>query len=49
MTPEEKLIKNIRDWFIVTDGDFLKLSEKDQNDLISSMIQLHVGNLKNEK
>lgn len=50
MTPEKKVYNNIREWFIVTDGDnFLKLSENDQQNLIISMIQLHVDNLKNEK
>lgn len=50
MTPQEKVYNNIKDWFIVTDGDnFLKLSEKDQNELIIDMINLYVDNLKNGK
>ena len=50
MTPEEKVYNNIKEWYIVTDGDnFLKLSDEDQNELILSMIRLYVDNLKNEK
>lgn len=50
MTPSEKIYNDLKDWFIVTDGDnFLKLSDEDQNDLILSMIRLYVDNLKNEK
>ena len=47
MTPSEKIYNDLKDWFIVTDGDnFLKLSDEDQNDLILSMIRLYVDNLK---
>ena len=47
MTPSEKIYNDLKDWFIVTDGDnFLKLSDEDQNDLIISMIRLYVDNLK---
>lgn len=50
MTPIEKIYNDLKDWFIVTDGDnFLKLSDEDQNELILSMIRLYVDNLKNEK
>ena len=49
MTPQEKIYNDIRDWFILTDKDFLKLSEKDQQESILSMIQLYVDNLKKEK
>lgn len=50
MTPEEKVYNNIKEWYIVTDGDnFLKLSDEDQNELILSMIELYVDNLKNGK
>lgn len=50
MTPNEKIYNDLKDWFIVTDGDnFLKLSDEDQNELILSMIRLYVDNLKNEK
>lgn len=50
MTPSEKIYNDLKDWFIVTDGDnFLKLSDEDQNELILSMIRLYVDNLKNEK
>ena len=47
MTPSEKIYNNIKEWFIVTDGDnFLKLSDEEQNELILSMIRLYVDNLK---
>ena len=47
MTPSEKIYNDLKDWFIVTDGDnFLKLSDEDQNELILSMIRLYVDNLK---
>lgn len=50
MTPSEKIYNDLKDWFIVTDGDsFLKLSADDQNEIILSMIRLYVDNLKNEK
>lgn len=50
MTAEEKLITDIRNWFIEQDGDkFLKLSEKDQNNLILAVIQTHVDKLKTAK
>ena len=50
MTTEEKVYNNIKEWYIVTDGDnFLKLSDEDQNELILSMIELYVDNLKNGK
>lgn len=50
MNAEEKFINNIRDWFIEKDGDkFLKLSEKDQNNLILAVIKTHIDKLKNEK
>ena len=50
MTPTEKVYNNIKEWFIITDGDnFLKLSDEQQNELIVSMIRLYVDNLKNEK
>ena len=50
MTPSEKIYNDLKNWFIVTDGDnFLKLSDEDQNELILSMIRLYVDNLKNEK
>ncbi len=40
MTVEEKLLENVRDWFIAKDGqNFLKLSEKDQNNLILAAIR----------
>lgn len=50
MTPAEKVYNNIKDWFILTDGNnFLKLSDEEQNELIISMINLYADNLKNEK
>lgn len=50
MTPSEKIYNDLKEWFIVTDGDnFLKLSDEEQNELIISMIRLYVDNLKNEK
>lgn len=50
MSAEEKLIKDIRNWFIEKDGDnFLRLSEKDQNNLILAVIRTHVDKLKAEK
>ena len=50
MTPSEKIYNDLKDWFIVTDGDnFLKLSDEDQNELILSMIRLYVDNLKKWK
>ena len=50
MTAEEKHINDIRNWFIEKDGDkFLRLSEKDQNNLVLAVIRTHVDNLKAEK
>lgn len=42
MTPEEKLYNSIKNWIIEKDGhNFLKLSEKDQNNIILAVIQTH--------
>lgn len=50
MTAEEKFINNIREWIIEQDGEkFLRLSEKDQNNIILAIIQTHIDKLKNEK
>ena len=49
MTPTEKVYNQIKEWFILTDRDFLKLSEQNQNELIISMIQMYADNLRNEK
>lgn len=49
MSAEEKLIQDIRDWFIVRDGEkFLKLSENDQNNLILAVIQGYIEKEKNK-
>ena len=49
MTPQEKIYNDIREWFILTDKDFLKLSDEKQQECILSTIQLYIDNLKNEK
>ena len=49
MTPQEKIYNEIRDWFILTDRDFLKLSAEKQQESILSMIRLYVDNLKNKE
>lgn len=50
MNAEKKLIENIRSWLIEKDGpNFLKLSEKDQNNIILDVIQTHIDKLKAEK
>lgn len=42
MTAEEKLMQTVRDYLITQKGiAFLKLSEKDQNNLILAVIQDH--------
>ena len=47
MTPEEKLYNSIKDWLIEKDGyNFLKLSEKNQNNLIIEVITTYVETLK---
>jgi hypothetical protein len=43
MTPEEKLYNSIKNWIIEKDGyNFLKLSEKDQHNIILAVIQTHI-------
>jgi hypothetical protein len=50
MTSEEKLFNSIREWLIEKDGsNFLKLSEKDQNNIILAVIQTHINELKSQK
>lgn len=49
MNAEKKLYNNIRDWFILTDSNFLKLSEKDQNNIILAVIRLRGNVLKTKK
>lgn len=50
MTPEEKLIQNIRECLIEKYGDeFLLLSEKYQNELIYTSVRAYIDKLKAEK
>lgn len=50
MNAEEKFIESIRNWLIEKDGpNFLKLSEKDQNNIILAVIQTHINELKAQK
>lgn len=48
MTPQEKLYNELKNYFIEKYGyKFLRLSEKDQNNLIISALQSYTDNLKN--
>ena len=50
MTPQEKLYNELKNWFIEKHGyEFLRLSEKDQQNLIISAVQSYTDKLKNEK
>lgn len=47
MTPQEKLLKVIKDGLISKHGnDFLKLSEKDQQNLTIQVMRDYVDNIK---
>lgn len=49
MTAEEKFINNIRDCIIEQDGEkFLRLSEKDQENIILATIRGYIEIMKNE-
>jgi hypothetical protein len=50
MTPQEKLYNELKNGFIEKYGyEFLRLSEKDQNNLIISALQDYSNKVKNEK
>jgi hypothetical protein len=50
MTPQERLYYELKNYLIEKHGcNFLRLSEKDQNNLILSVLQDYSNKLKNEK
>jgi hypothetical protein len=49
MTPQEKLYNELRNYFIEKYGyEYLRLSEKDQNNLIIAAVQNYADKLKNK-
>jgi hypothetical protein len=49
MTPQEKLYNELKNWFIEKYGyEFLRLSEKDQNNLIIAALQDYTAKIKNK-
>jgi hypothetical protein len=49
MTPQEKLYNELKNWFVEKHGyEFLRLSEKDQQNLIIAAVQSYADNLKNK-
>lgn len=49
MNASEKVIESVREWFITNDGyNFLRLSEKDQNNLIAAVIYGYIEKQKSE-
>lgn len=47
MTPQEKLYNELKNWFIEKYGyEYLRLSEKDQQNLILSAVQSYADKLK---
>lgn len=49
MTPQEKLYNELKNWYIEKYGyEFLRLSEKDQQNLIIAAVQSYADKLKNK-
>lgn len=49
MTPHEKLYNELKNWYIEKYGyEFLRLSEKDQQNLIISAVQSYSDKMKNK-
>lgn len=49
MTPQEKLYNELKNWYIEKYGyEFLRLPEKDQQNLIIAAVQSYADKLKNK-